>query len=173
MAVAPNVNAPLPKQVLELEAVLQQLIDEHRKLLKHIDANQAAMKALNVKAIDETTQLQEAARLRIATAEQKRRALTQVLAKHMRVAGEPKVSQLAELYPQRRVQLLKLRNELMTVLKQVGERTFITSRLAGAVLGHLNTAMRLFAGAVRHAGLYTRSGSPQMGRRVGMMDAVG
>lgn len=166
-------NTQVPRQLIELETVLRQLIDEHGKLLKHIDANVAAMKVLKVKAIDETTQLQEAARLRIAASEQRRRSLTLALAKQARVSGEPKLSQLADLYPQRREELLQLRAELLTTLKEVGSKTYIANRLAGAVLGHLNTAMRLFTGAVRNAGLYTRAGSPQMARRIGVMDALG
>ena len=34
----------MSRQLAELEALLQQLIGEHRKLLKQVDAHQAAMK---------------------------------------------------------------------------------------------------------------------------------
>ena len=45
--------------------------------------------------------------------------------------------------------------------------------LAGAVLGHLNTVVRLIAGAVERAGIYTKSGVPQVSNRIGVMEAVG
>jgi hypothetical protein len=41
------------------------------------------------------------------------------------------------------------------------------------VLGHLNTAMRLFAGAVGQSGTYTKNGVPRVSARIGVMEAVG
>src|SRR5437763_131822 len=100
-AAAPNTTAHV-RQITDLESVLQQLILEHRKLLKHVDAQQAAMKTLNLRAMDEATNQQEASRLRIATLEHKRRTLTLQIAKLMRLSGEPKIPQLAELFPHRK-----------------------------------------------------------------------
>ena len=37
---------PALRLITDLEAVLQQLIIEHRKLLKHLEAQQTAMKSL-------------------------------------------------------------------------------------------------------------------------------
>jgi hypothetical protein len=169
---APNANAHI-RQIADLEAVLQQLILEHRKLLKHIDAQQAAMKTLNLRAMDEATNQQEAARLRIATAEHKRRTLTIQIAKLLRVNGEPKIPQLAEYFPHRKPALLQLRKDLLAAMGEIANRNHIAGKLAGAVLGHLNTAVRLLAGAVEHAGLYTKHGVPQMTARIGVMEAVG
>ena len=76
--------------VADLEAALQQLIIEHRKLLKMIENQQAAMKVLDLKAMDQATQQQEASRLRIATTEHKRRSSVLALARSLRLAGEPK-----------------------------------------------------------------------------------
>jgi hypothetical protein len=45
--------------------------------------------------------------------------------------------------------------------------------LAGAVLGHLNTVVRLIAGAVEQAGVYTKQGVPQVSARIGVIEAVG
>ena len=42
-----------------------------------------------------------------------------------------------------------------------------------ALLGHLNTVVRLIAGAVERAGVYTKTGAPQMSNRIGVMEAVG
>jgi hypothetical protein len=161
------------RQLVDLEAILQQLVIEHRKLLKHIDAQQAAMKSLNLRAMDEATNLQEASRLRIATMEHKRRSLTLQIAKLLRLNGEPKVTQLAELFPHRKTTLLSLRKELLDVAGQIAAKNHLAGKLAGAVLGHLNTAVRILAGAVEHAGLYTKHGVPQMSARIGVMEAVG
>ena len=49
----------------------------------------------------------------------------------------------------------------------------MAGRLASAVLGHLNTVVRLLAGAVEKAGLYTKQGIPQVSARIGVMEAVG
>jgi hypothetical protein len=86
---------------------------------------------------------------------------------------EPKIPQLAEMFPQRRVQLLKLRADLEKVMKEIESKSYVASRLASAVLGHLNTAMRILAGAVGGAGVYTNRGVAKMTRRIGVMEAVG
>jgi hypothetical protein len=159
--------------ILDFEAVLQQLIVENQKMLKHVEAQQAAMKVLNLKAMDAATQLQEASRLRIHALEVKRRGLVQQMAKILRLQGEPKIGQLAEIFPHRKPALLKLRKDLKDLLEKLSARNNIAGRVAGAVLGHLNSAVRLFTGVVEHAGLYTRKGVPQSVPRIGMMEAVG
>ncbi len=168
-----SAQQPHLRQISDLESILQQLIIEHQKLLKHIDAQQAAMKVLNLRGMDEATNQQEASRLRIATFEYKRRSLTLQIAKMMRVPGEPKIPQLAELFPHRKEPLMKLRTELCNAIGQISSRNHIAGKLAGAVLGHLNTAVRLLAGAVEQGGLYTKNGVPRMSARIGVMEAVG
>ncbi len=49
----------------------------------------------------------------------------------------------------------------------------MAAKLSAAVLGHLNTAVRLVAGAIERAGVYTRTGSPKVAARIGNMDAIG
>jgi hypothetical protein len=77
------------------------------------------------------------------------------------------------MYPPNGPMLLKLRQELKAVIGQVQTRTHVAGRLASAVVGHLNTVVRLLAGAVEKAGLYTKQGIPQVSSRIGVMEAVG
>ena len=111
--------------------------------------------------------------MRIHALDVKRRGLIQQMAKMLRLQGEPRIGQLAEIFPHRKPALLKLRKELRELLEKLSGRNHIASRVAGAVLGHLNTAVRLFTGVVEHAGLYTRKGVPQSVPRIGNMEAVG
>ena len=53
----------MSRQVFELETLLQQLIDEHQKLLVHVDKHQAAMKAFDLEGDGRCSRLQEAARI--------------------------------------------------------------------------------------------------------------
>ena len=163
----------MSRQLAELEALLQQLVGEHRKMLKHVDAHQAAMRAMDLRAMDAAAQQQEASRLRIATVENKRRMLAVVLARQAGLAGDPTVSRLADAYPARRAELHALRDELKQVIVEVTARTHVAGKLAGAVLGHLNTVVRVIAGAVEQAGVYTRQGTPRVAGRIGVVDAVG
>ena len=64
-------------------------------------------------------------------------------------------------------------DDLRATMNEVARRSGIAGRLANAVLGHLNTAVRLIAGAVEQAGVYSKSGSPQIPVRIGAMEAVG
>ena len=162
------------RQLPDLEAVLQLLVAEHGKLLAHLDLQQAAMKAFDLKSMDTAAKLQEAARLRIASLETRRRGLVLQIARLSRLQeSDLTVSKLAELYPQRGPQLVKLRDDLKALIHQISVRTTVSGKLAGAVAGHLNTVVRLLAGAVEQAGTYTKNGIPRVSARIGVMEAVG
>ena len=163
----------MSRQLAELETVLIQLIAEHEKLLRQLDTQQAAMKKLDVRAIEEAADQQETTRLRLAALETRRRAIVAQLAISLRIVGPATMIAIADAAPQARGRLLELRNRLKAVMAQIASRAHVVSRLAGAVLGHLNTMVRLVAGAVEQAGLYTKHGVPQVSARIGVMEAVG
>jgi len=157
----------------ELESILRALADEHRRLLACVEAQQSAMKAFDLKAMDDARNLQEASRLRVAALETKRRTVVLHIARPLKLDGKATLSQLADLHPQRREVLLALRDEIKQLAETIAARTHVAGRLAGAVLGHLNTVVRLLAGAVEKAGLYTKHGVPSVSSRIGVMEAVG
>jgi hypothetical protein len=163
----------MSRQVFELETLLAQLIDEHKKLLGHLDKQQAAMRAFDLKTMDEVVRLAEATRLRIAGMESKRRGLITAIARAHRMSQMPTLPDIAAMYPPSAPKLLKLRDELKSAVQTVQKRTNIVGKVASAVLGHLNTVVRLLAGAVEKAGLYTKQGIPQVSSRIGVMEAVG
>ena len=82
-------------------------------------------------------------------------------------------AELADLHPPHRATLLALRDEIKSIAGQITSRTHVAARLSSAVLGHLNTVVRLLAGAVEKAGLYTKHGVPSVSSRIGVMEAVG
>lgn len=163
----------MSRQLSEIEHLLRQLVVEHQKLLKHAEAHHDAMKRMDLTAMEEAAKLQEAARLRIASMEARRRVAVQQLAKVARIQGQPTVARLAEAFPDRAPVLLKLRDELKEAVGQISQRSHVGSRLAGALLGHLNTAVRVLAGAVERTGVYTKTGAPRVSSRIGIMNAVG
>ncbi|MGH7214736.1 MAG: flagellar export chaperone FlgN [Tepidisphaeraceae bacterium] len=163
----------MSRQLLELEAILQALINEHRKLLTHIDAHQTAMRKMDLSKMDAAAKQQEAARLRISSLEAKRQFAVNQLARMSKLSGEITLARVADVNPLRREPLLKLRDELREMMLEIKSRTNVAGRVAGAVLGHLNTVVRLLAGAVEQAGLYTKNGVPKVSARIGVMEAVG
>src|SRR5260221_14168713 len=152
---------PLP-QISELEALLNELIAEHQRLLKHLHAHQAAMKAFDLKQMDVLGKSQEASRLRILALETKRRVVVAQLGRAHGLPGNPTVADLARFHPQGSATLLKRRSALKDLIAQAAARARVCGRLAGAVLGHLNTVVRLLAGAVEKAGPYTIHGGPHV-----------
>src|SRR5687767_5121110 len=138
----------MSRQVLELETLLQQLIDKHYKLLGHVERHQAAMKTIDVKAMDDAVRLQEASRLRIANLEVKRRQTVIMIGRAHRMQNGPTLSDLAAMFPPSAAKLHKLRDELKSAIQKIQTKTHVAGRLASAVLGHLNTVVRLLAGAV-------------------------
>lgn len=163
----------MQRQLADLETTLQQLVAEHRKLLGLVEAQYAAMRASDLAALGVAATGQEACRLRIATLDARRRGIVQVLTRGSKIDGPVTVTKLAAMFPQRRDALLQLRDELKAVATNISTRTKVAARVAGAVLGHLNTVVRLLAGAVERAGVYTKDGTPQVSRRIGVMEAVG
>src|SRR5437763_9096694 len=159
----------MSRQVSELETVLQQLLAEHRKLHAHLEAHLAAMKRMDVRAMDESVALQEASRIRIVLLEKQRRFLAAQLGNLLKLGPEPTINKIAAAFPARGPQLMKLRTDLKQAMQAVQSGTFVAGKVAGAVLGHLNTALRLFAGAVEKAGVYTKQGVPKVSARIGVM----
>jgi hypothetical protein len=173
MSTANPPPSPALKPVIELENLLKEMLDEHRKLLGHVQSQQAAMEKMDVPGMELSRTRQETSKSRINRLESRRRTIVMQLARINQLTGEPKIPALVELYPARRAQLLALRNELHAVMQQVAEKSHVATRVASAVLGHLNTAMRILAGAVGSGGVYTNRGTPNMTRRIGVMEAVG
>jgi hypothetical protein len=111
--------------------------------------------------------------LRIIALEQRRRAIVQQLTRGMNVGPDPTIRKLAALFPIKAQSLLALRAELRGVIDQISARNHVAGKVAAAVLGHLNTVVRLISGVVERAGLYTKKGIPKVSSRIGVMDATG
>ena len=163
----------MSRHLSELEAILQQLIQEHARLLSHMDKHGAAMQAFDLRAMDDAGREQDTSRLRIAMLEQRRRAVVQQIAKAINLQGEPTLQKLSVLARSHAESLLRLRGQLKELIEQIAARNKISGKVATAVLGHLNTVVRLLAGAVERAGLYTKNGIPQVSGRIGAIEAVG
>jgi hypothetical protein len=163
----------MSRQLVDLQTLLRQIADEHRKLLGQMEVQHEAMKRFDAPAIADLLNQQEASRLRINHLELRRKAMTRALMQTARLTEEPTITRLAELFPPYAPELIKTRNELRLLAGAIADRGRGSTRLASSVLGHLNTAIRLLAGAVERAGVYTRQGVPRVASRIGVMDAVG
>lgn len=162
----------MSRQLTELQTVLAALIAEHHKLLAEVAKHQAAINSVNAPAIDAARASQEAIRSAIVALDLRRQSLTDQIALPLKLKN-PTLTKLAELHPQFRPRLLALRDELRSVIVQISQRNQIAGRVAHAVLGHLNTVVRILAGAMHQAGLYTNRGVPKMAARVGVIETVG
>jgi hypothetical protein len=110
----------------------------------------------------------------LALEARRRNTVNQILQQNGKRLGlNVTIAEIAAWYPARSAELLKLRKQLKDVVQQVQTRAQVAGRVAGAVLGHLNTVVRLIAGAVEKAGLYTQQGVPKVSSRIGVMEAVG
>jgi hypothetical protein len=163
----------MSRQLSDLKTVLEQLIAEQGKLLALLEAQYTAMKKIDVKAILELGHDQESTRLRIVSLEHRRRGIVRQIAASAKLNEEPSITRLIELFPPYATELIKLRDQLRGMVAKITHRTSMASKLSGAMLGHLNTAVRLVAGAIERAGVYTRSGAPRVAQRIGVMEAVG
>jgi ABC-type phosphate transport system auxiliary subunit len=163
----------MSRQITELETILQQCLVEHRKLLAFLESQQDSMKMCDLKKMDDITHQADSCRVRLMGLEQRRRQVVGQLAAQFKISGDVTLKKLAAAFPQRADALLKLRTELKAVADQVRTKAYVAGRVAGAVMGHLNTVARLIAGSVGKAGVYTKRGLPRMASRVGVIEAVG
>jgi hypothetical protein len=163
----------MSRHISDLNAILIQLTVEHRKLLELMDAQHAAMKKFDLIAMADLMPRQEMLRLRIGDLENKRRGMMRLITTSFKLPEEPRLTRLAELFPPHALALLKSRQELREVAQKITLRSQGSGRLAAAVLGHLNHVVRILATAAKQAGMYTKQGIPQVGARIGAMDAVG
>jgi hypothetical protein len=156
----------------DLMNIVGQLIQEYRKLLTEAERHRAAIQAVDVAGMEGARHRQEALRQKIAALDARRRSTIQQIAPaHPRVPLT--LTKLAELYPPSRNKLLAQRNELREVIGQITQHTHVAGRVAGAVLRHLNSVVRLISGAVQQAGVYTKQGVPKLSARIGVIEAVG
>ena len=163
----------MQREIAQLQMVLQQLIAEHEKLLALLGNQQAAMKKLDLPAIDQLTALADATRMRIAGLDGKRKALVNQLAGMLKLPANTTLRRLAEAIPQHKQALLALREQLRAKVSEVATRSTVAGRVAGALLGHLNTVVRLLVGAAEQAGIYTKQGTPRVSTRIGVIEAIG
>jgi hypothetical protein len=164
----------MSRPVSELEGVLATLIIEHRRLLRQVVAQHDAMKKIDLKGIEAATAQQEALRLRITTLEARRQVVATQLAQSLRVEPPITLTRIVDALPvPQQFTLRRQRDELRNVMQEISQHAKNSGRLAGAVLGYLNTAVRLLNGAMQRSGAYTRQGLSRSTPRLGVMDAVG
>jgi hypothetical protein len=99
--------------------------------------------------------------------------LVRQIAAGAKLNEEPSITRIMELFPPYASDFENLRGQLRALASKISQRANMATKLSAAVLGHLNTAVRLVAGAIERAGIYTRSGGPKVASRIGVMDAVG
>ena len=161
------------RQVADLESLLQRILEQYLQLTAEVQQQQQAMKVGDLPAMALAGRREEAIRLRLAAMETRRKQLTSELGRLHREEGELTIGRLAELHPQVGPRLLDVRDRLKATVLQLQEQMSVSSRIAGAVLGHLNTAIRILASAAQSAGVYTKYGVPQVADRLGVVEAVG
>jgi hypothetical protein len=162
----------LSQAIAELEKLLGQLVTEHGQLLKCVDAHGVAMRSLRTEDLIAAGSEIEKCRTRILFLEARRRMALQQITRLHKVPPTASLGEIADLVPQYKLSLLKLREQLRQLTGQIGRKTKISGAVAGALLGHLNTAVRLIAGAVQQANVYTKQGTPSARQRIGVIEAV-
>lgn len=163
----------MSRPILELEAVMSQLVLEYTRLTAAAERYQLAMRALDTTAMDALQQEQEKLRMRLAQLELRRRAALTGVARFYKLDRLPTLTEIAGLDTGRCGEIRRFQKELRDVTSKLQRHTTVSQRLAGALLGHLNSAVKLFAGITQQASTYTRHGGPKITGRIGGMEAVG
>lgn len=168
-------------QLDELERSLRLVLADQKRLAEMLVAQRECMRQLRAADVEKLAAEIATIRQRIAASDGRRKLLAMAAARELGiVAKEPTLAMLiaAMKDPVRAGRLAKLREELRAVVMEVAAASHVAGRLAGAVLGHLNMAVRTLSTAINgggsHAGgAYTRTGSPRVGGRIGVVEALG
>ncbi len=159
--------------IAELEKLLARMLADHKTLLAAIESHQVAMKGFRFDELTEAGEKIEALRTQIVITEARRRVVIQQIVRLHKLPATVSLAEIADVVPLHRLPLLKLRDELKLVTGQISRKTTVSAKVAGTLLGHLNTVVRLVAGAVQQTAGYTRQGMPPASARLGVMEAVG
>jgi FlgN protein len=157
----------------ELEQTLEQLIIAHTDLAQTLSIHTKAMSAMNLPEMERMASVCQRQRQNLAVLENRRMQLMQPLVRHLQLPAKATLRELAEAVPARKAQLLALRERLAHAVQSVHTSGVVASRISGAVVGHLNTALRLLSIAVKQGGTYNRSGNSPSPGRLGLVEAVG
>ena len=160
-------------QIVELEKILTQQVVEHRTLLAAVIRHSDSMRGFDPQKLMAAMDEVDASRKRVMLHETRRKALMPQIARAHKLAADITLRQLAEAVPNHKRSLTILREELRDLATQISNKTTISGRVANAMLGHLNTVVRIVAKAMQQTAVYTRQGVPAYAGRVGMIEAVG
>src|SRR5688500_13583651 len=144
------------RQLTELEVTLQQLTAEYNRLMKHMDAHQAAMKSFDLPAMDGAAHQQEASRLRIGMLENKRKTLVNQIGKLLKHDGQLTIQRIDVMNPPRVPRLMKPRDELKSTDQQTRAKKNIIGNSAGAVVVHLITVDSINTSSVDNFSVYSK-----------------
>jgi len=159
--------------IAELEKLLSQTVAEHWKLLGGLHEHVEAMKAFRIDAVSAAGDIVEGSRVRIVMLESRRKNILLQIARLYKIPATATLKQIADAAPEHRAILMKRRDELREVTSEIAAKTNVSSRVAGALLGHLNTVVRIVAGAMQQRTGYTKQGTRAVHSRIGMIEAVG
>lgn len=159
--------------IAELEKALAAQVAEHKTLFAAVTRHLDAMKLFDLAAINAAADDVEQSRSRVLALEVRRRNLMAQVVRTHKLPADITLSGLADAAPAHRVGLLKLREQLRGLTQEIASKSSVSNRVAASMMGHLNTVVRLIAGAVRQAAVYTKQGNHTVASRVGVMEAVG
>ena len=156
-----------------LEEVLRSLAGAQSDLTDLLEQQHTAMTGLDTAAMDKCASRQESLHRRVMQLEHERRTLVHNLATSTGLSSGATLRDLADAFaaedPQRRLRLLELRDLLRQRSAHAAKRGRRCSRVAGSVLGSINTALRLLTRSC----IYSKTGNFQMPPRRPRMEAVG
>lgn len=156
-----------------LEKTLIDLGNLQVELTRVLEQQHDAMKILDTAAMDRLGRRQEQLHRRAMQLECERRDVVAKLAVQAGLKGDITLRDLAEAYattqPERRERLLELRDKLRKQSASAAKRGRSAARVAGSVLGSINSALRLLTRSC----LYTRNGDFTLPPRRPRMETVG
>ncbi len=142
-----------PPALADLEKLLAEQVRAYRGLAELLDEHRAALADMDLARVLKLTKDHAKRREELVRLDRRRQAML------TRLGGTGTLADLAERHPGRGKALRRLREELIRVTDDARARGKLAAGVAGGVLGHLNTAVRLLAEAAGGGAAYAKDGT--------------
>lgn len=147
--------------ILQLDANLRAMLEEHTRLLSLIERKHQAMRSGRPAAITDCCVAENVHVQAIGELEKRRQGLMAELTRRLSPnSAEPlRLTEAAERIAEpARGRLLVLHAQLRQAVQQVRERNAVAQRATEALLGHVHGMMQMIGQAIGQAGTYSRRG---------------
>jgi hypothetical protein len=164
----------MDKLILELIALLRDMLQSQQRLLQIAVIRQEAMRAFDIERLNSLQEQERAETQNADGFENRRKSITQRMKAILGNNVEPTVSEIARRCNEPfKSQLLGLAGQLKSVVEQLDRHTRMNAKVSETVVKGLAKVLKVMTGLAQHAGLYLRNGRKAAIKGIHLLEITG